>query len=586
MLSGMQVDDAVRVLVLTAPIGEGHLAAARTLAEDIRRRDPQADVVVCDVLEEFNRPLRWLLCDAYRWQLGTAPWLFGTVFGGLRRSRVLRSMSRVLLSLTGSRAVLRVVRAQRPDVIVSTFPATTAILGCLRLRGRVQAPVCATITDFAGLEMWIDRGVDLHLVMHQSLLPTVERVAGPGSARVVSPLVSARFLVPKAPSEARRTLGLPLADRLIVVSGGGWAVGDLAGAVVAALELADVFVVCLAGRDPATRERLELAFGADPRVTVLGFTDRMSDLLAAADILVHSTGGVTCLEALASGCPIVAYGAPPGHAPLLAREMAALGLLVHARSAAELRAALGAGTAPAPATLTHADDAAGIVLAARARVRARKRARAARPLALAAAMAVLVLAVFSSDLTYPLVAEAFALPETRSIVPPHDAVALVVRGDRASLLAFAPIARRHHLHGSVVTSEPLTSGQVARLRSGGLDPIPEITVEGIRSSLSAERHLRAQVLEYGMGRSFYYVAPQNGFTIAAYLLAHHLGGIPLQGSAVLTSANGADLQSGAIVTATLEPGAAAAARLLRSWERLARTGPAISSVQLLTARSA
>ncbi len=46
--------------------------------------------------------------------------------------------------------------------------------------------------------------------------------------------------------------------------------------------------------------------------------------------------------------------------------------------------------------------------------------------------------------------------------------------------------------------------------------------------------------------------------------------------------NGAVLHPGAIVTATLEPGAPAAARLLQSWERLARTGPPVSSVPLLT----
>ena len=57
--------------------------------------------------------------------------------------------------------------------------------------------------------------------------------------------------------------------------------------------------------------RLETAFAGEPRVRVLGFTDSMSDLLAAADVLVHSTGGVTCLEALARDCPVVAYGAPP-----------------------------------------------------------------------------------------------------------------------------------------------------------------------------------------------------------------------------------------------------------------------------------
>ena len=339
----MPIGQTVRVLVLTAPVGEGHLATARTLTHDIRHRDPEAEVAICDVLEEFSRPLSWLLRDAYRWQLDTAPWLFGTLFAALQQSRLLRSLSRTLLSLTGSRAVLRVIRAQQPDVIVSTFPAATAILGCLRLRGRVHVPVCATITDFAGLEMWVDRGVDLHLVMHQSLLPAVERVAGPGSARVVFPLVSSEFLVPKSAAAARAALGLRQTGRLIVVSGGGWGVGDLHGAVVTALERADAAVVCLAGRDPAAKERLERAFAADPRVTVLGFTDRMCDLLAAADILVHSTGGVTCLEALVSGCPIIAFGAPPGHAPLLARNMAALGLLVHARSVGELRTALSGG---------------------------------------------------------------------------------------------------------------------------------------------------------------------------------------------------------------------------------------------------
>jgi len=202
---------------------------------------------------------------------------------------------------------------------------------------------------------------------------------------------------------------------------------------------------------------------------------------------------------------------------------------------------------------------------------------------MAAAMAVLVLAVFSSDLTYPLVAEAFALPETKSIMQPHGGVALVVRGDRVSLLAFAPIARVNHLHGSVVTSDYLTRGEVARLRAGGLDPIPEITAEGVRWSLSAERQLRAQVQEYRLGRSFHYLAPPDGFTIAEYLFARYLGGTPLQGSAVLTRFDGTGLRPGAIVTATLEPGAADARRLLRSWQQLARSGPKISSVQLLTA---
>ena len=123
-------------------------------------------------------------------------------------------------------------------------------------------PACATITDFAGLELWADKGVDLHLVMHESLVPDVERVAGLGSAHPVSPLVAPEFHAPRASVEARCALGLPSEGTVIVVSGGGWGVGDLAGAVTTALDL-DATVVCLAGRDPATRVRLETAFAGN-----------------------------------------------------------------------------------------------------------------------------------------------------------------------------------------------------------------------------------------------------------------------------------------------------------------------------------
>ena len=50
----------------------------------------------------------------------------------------------------------------------------------------------------------------------------------------------------------------------------------------------------------------------------------MPEILAAADVLVHSTGGVTCLEARAAGTPVVSYGLPVGHARLNTRAMADL----------------------------------------------------------------------------------------------------------------------------------------------------------------------------------------------------------------------------------------------------------------------
>jgi processive 1,2-diacylglycerol beta-glucosyltransferase len=574
---------SVRVLVLTAPVAEGHVAAARVLSDDLRRLNADAEVDVVDALPALPRPVRWFLCDAYRWQLEAAPWLFALLFRALERSRLLRWLSRGLLSLTCSRALRRLVRRQRPDVVVSTWPAATAVLGSLRLHGKVNVPVCATITDFAGLELWADRGVDLHLVMHESLVPVVERVAGRGSAHVVSPLVASCFRMPGSAVEARRRLGLPSDATVVLVSGGGWGVGDLQGAAEAALEIGAV-AICLAGRDEATRIRLETTFRNEPKVRVLGFTEQMSELLVAADVLVHSTGGVTSLEALACGCPVVAYGAPPGHAPSGARAMSALGLVQHVLSQKDLGTALRNSIRKPAVLLEQRVDAAQLVLRAPHRVAMSLRVRATRIAAWTCVLTIGVVTLLASDATYPLVAEALALPETTSISPAHDAVALVIEGRRGDLLRFAALARTQDVHASVATSDVLDRADVAKLRTAGLDPLPELRAEGVPSWFQARRQLKSQVARYGLHGDFTYLAPHEGFTFLGYLLAHHLGGMPVQGeSDILDSqASLASVHAGEIVTASLDSARGGdLQKLLTRVRAVERTGLKISSIQRL-----
>ena len=57
-------------------------------------------------------------------------------------------------------------------------------------------------------------------------------------------------------------------------------------------------VVVLVGHNERVRARMQAAYADDGRVQVWGFTDRMVTLLAAADVLIHSTAGLTVLEAL------------------------------------------------------------------------------------------------------------------------------------------------------------------------------------------------------------------------------------------------------------------------------------------------
>src|SRR4029077_7024748 len=122
------------------------------------------------------------------------------------------------------------------------------------------------------------------------------------------------FHEPRDEGDARRALGLPENGKIVLASGGGWGVGGVSGTVEEGLAVGGVTqVVCLCGRNDDLRQGLLAQFAGEERVRVEGFTDRMPDWMAAGDVLVHSTGGLTVLEALMRGCPAISYGWGRGH---------------------------------------------------------------------------------------------------------------------------------------------------------------------------------------------------------------------------------------------------------------------------------
>lgn len=330
-----------RVLILSAGIGEGHDLPARMLADGLVRARPEADVAIVDGLAAMGRLSLLIADDGSDFMFEQANWLFDLSYLLFARLAPTRALTRALTHRLGSRGLLRLIDERRPDVIVSTYPGVTEVLGHLRARGRIAVPVVSAITDLAGLHYWAHPGMDLHLITEPESADELQLVA-PGAPFVcVRGLISPAFERAVTPAQARRDLGLPQAGPVIVVSGGGWAVGDLAGAARAALD-ADpgATVVALCGRSEAKRAALERDIPGEPRLRVLGFTDRMGDLLAAADVLVHSTAGLTVFEARLRGCRVVSYGWGVSHIRLNNAAYRRFGLADVAGDRAALDAAL------------------------------------------------------------------------------------------------------------------------------------------------------------------------------------------------------------------------------------------------------
>lgn len=329
-----------RILILSASIGEGHDLPARVLAAGIAEEDPGAKVEVGDALAIISPAIRNVLVGGSQFHSAWGNRMFDLEYRLITGFAPTRWLARTMLARPASRRIGQALTAAEPDVVVSTYPGATEVLGMLRARGRLQVPAVSAITDLAALLYWAHPAVDLHLITHPESAQEVQSIAPQSSIVCVRGLTDPAFYEPRDSTEARHALGLPAEGPIVVVSGGGWAVGDLVGAVEVALAEPGVTVVCLCGRMDHVRDELTGRFATEDRVVVWGFTNHMSDLLAAADVLVHSTAGLTVLEAIMRGCRVISYGWERAHVRVNNEAFVRFGLAEVATSREQLRANL------------------------------------------------------------------------------------------------------------------------------------------------------------------------------------------------------------------------------------------------------
>ena len=537
-----------RVLILSADVGEGHAAAARALAQQIEAAPKDIEVTVIDGLAAMGPLLRPVVEDGYRVQLRFFPWTYTVVYWLLENILPIRVLARRTLCGLGSRPLSRTIAEYEPDVIVSTYPAVTVVLGWLRRRGEVSCPTVATITDLTGLFFWAQRGIDMHLVMYGESMDSVERIAGRGSVQLVRPLISAEFLRPRCATESRRELGLPEQGRMVVVSGGGWGVGDIAGAVGEFIKADEVScIVCLAGRNEQLAEKLRSAFVTEPRVHIYGFTDKMPEILAAADVLVHSTGGVTCLEARAAGTPVVSYGLPVGHARLNTRAMAALDLLRLANDTDELRAHVQASFAddrleiePVSDTIVEAPDAVRPPEAVDVVLNTPRRVRPIpfwklRLAAFATQLLILLVVgswMMSTDEVTKVWADLLKVHPLVQVKTTQPDVGVIVHAPSSEIPALAVKLAARGIHVSFADDAGVPSDErVDRVQALGDQILPEVPSSALLRWWRTRGVLHSQARALGLHHHFYYLQPSGGLSVGQLVLARTDGATPVSGAA-------------------------------------------------------
>ncbi|MGW4568404.1 glycosyltransferase [Streptomyces sp. NPDC004561] len=324
---------AGRITVVSASVGAGHDGAAAELARRLRADGFTVDRF--DLLDLLPARIGRAVQEGYHRLLVRAPWAYQRIYSSTERAGGGGPIARALLRTAED----RVLRALPPGTgaVVSTYPGASRVLGNLRLKRRLNVPVLTYLTDFSVHPLWVADGVDVHLAAHA--VPAAQaRTAGARDVRVCGPVTDPRFRPcdTERRARARAAFGLPEQAPLALLVAGSWGVGPVRQVARELRDCGAAVPVVVCGRNEALAEQLR----ADGIEYAYGWVDDMPGLMHAADVLVQNAGGLTSLEAFASGLPVASYRCIPGHGLTNAAALDEAGAAVWIRDAGDLKAAL------------------------------------------------------------------------------------------------------------------------------------------------------------------------------------------------------------------------------------------------------
>jgi len=330
----------MRVLVLTASYGSGHNAAARALAEAFVRAGATARVV--DHFRElvhprFERATRAL----YYATLRHVPFAWGLAYELADR---MTSSSALAFGMTrvGTARLAALLDAERPDAVVTVHATPAVAMSTLAALGKRVPPHTTVVTDFVAHGQWIAPDIDRYCVAASEVRHEYIARGIPGERIAVTGVpVRPEFATAIDAAAARARLGLSAsAPVVLAMAGSDGRLGRLADVVrVLARPARPLQGVVVAGRDTELAATLA-RHASGTSVRVLGYTDDVPALMAAADLLVTKAGGMTVAEALAAELPMIVFGSLPGQERRNERFASRAGIGLVARSRRELAATI------------------------------------------------------------------------------------------------------------------------------------------------------------------------------------------------------------------------------------------------------
>lgn len=325
---------------MSASTGGGHNRAARAIKEELERKTIDGIPVKCEIVDSLklvNTTMDKIISRGYEKSAIYTPKAYGRVYRFSETSLVSKNEFKGnLLTSVMAQKFKKLLKDSQPDLIIGTHPFPMIALSTLKKSSHTYKnstnlgdtfikhnssvnvpPMISVLTDYTTHSTWIQNEINYYIVGHEYVkeLLVFEGVDS-NKVKTFGIPVEKSFLSHRDKETVLNELGLSSDKLTVLLMGGSFGAGNIKETLDELLDIdRDFQILVITGRNESLREKIEKKLAShshDKNICVLGYTNKMNDILASIDVLITKPGGLTTTEALLKDVPMIVPYYIPG----------------------------------------------------------------------------------------------------------------------------------------------------------------------------------------------------------------------------------------------------------------------------------
>ena len=326
-----------KVLIMSASTGGGHNRAARAIKEELESRTIDNMSIECEIVDSLklvNNTMDKVISRGYEKSALYTPKAYGSVYRFSETTIASKNEFKTnpLTSLM-ARKFKHLLNESTPDLIIGTHPFPMIALSTLKKNNNIHSlsrsesfykstkvdipPMISVLTDYTTHSTWIQNEIDYYIVGHEYVkeLLVYEGVDSE-KVKAFGIHVEKSFLSHRDRETVLTELGLSPEKLTVLLMGGSFGAGNIKETLEDLIAIdRDFQILVITGRNEHLKDKLSKMLDStihNKNICLLGYTNKMNDILASIDVLISKPGGLTTTEALLNDVPMIVPYFIPG----------------------------------------------------------------------------------------------------------------------------------------------------------------------------------------------------------------------------------------------------------------------------------